>query len=819
MRLSHLDVLSEVGRGEDAVVYRCRDRRDGSLVAAKAISATASAAVRRVEREAAVLSSLSHPGIPGFRGLHREQDRVLLVQELVEGETWPPNRQQAWTDLVTPLRSLLRALAIVHDAGLVHRDLKPENLRLHEDRAHLLDFGLCLAAGQDDESPATRDFIGTPRYAAPEQLAGTSVDARADLYSLGVLLFEALDGDLPHAGRGGELVRSRLFQPARPLAPELAPQEIRELIDSLLSRDPGDRPPSARAVLGTLSAVQELPTGAFASEPSLTMDEAHDWFRGPERFLHLQTDGAQALLHASGGERAEARRVLRSWMGRGLVEVVDGAVVISRETLGTIEELPLQRHAERVAQDDLESVLGTLALVESADTATLAIALQRSEGDVARSLARTLERGQVAEEAGRWHVLGRVPRLAPELTPLVARRLLRGDVLGSDRWRLAQLTSSMDVLAEEGAQRALTLRQRGDARRAFGLAKRVAWLGAGGDIRRELARCALQLGSSDHLSEVLDLVIEEARPLVEAALTINQGAHLAAEGALVGLAPREDDELESWRIALTVRAKGLQPDAGVQAFLDEHHDWAHSGSDDRLGRWQAWRGLAAYHRNDPRSAAEAHGQAVELREGPSARAASLVMQGFAFLDLGSLDEVEDVAQQAADLASTFRMPHHAVDAFGLIRAAGYRAARSQTVDREACAAMNSLGDPRSMAAPLVTEAAIAWRDGVSDALELALAAAQAFDESGRTRQGVLPRCLAALLGDRSRSLSKLVGEARRLTAPGLRTQSLALLRMAGARVEETDLPTLHLRWPAARAEVMSRTEIEEALEFPPDSVN
>jgi serine/threonine protein kinase len=199
------EILSHLGRGGMGAVYRVRDAQSGAERALKVLHATAeddNAAVR-FRREIEILSRIRHPGIVEIFDWGVEDDRMYFTAELIDGE-----------DLRTVLRHrgvfapeeaarigarIAEALGAAHRMGIVHRDVKPHNVMIRRDgRVTLLDFGVARGAGIDMNTvTATGVIVGTPEYMPPEQFQGHRVDARSDLYSLGIVLYELLCGAVP----------------------------------------------------------------------------------------------------------------------------------------------------------------------------------------------------------------------------------------------------------------------------------------------------------------------------------------------------------------------------------------------------------------------------------------------------------------------------------------------------------------------------------------------------------------------------------------------------------------------------------------------
>jgi eukaryotic-like serine/threonine-protein kinase len=264
------ELLALAGRGGMGEVYQARERASGSLVALKLLHGEGDRL--RFAREAAVLSSLHHPGVVGYldHGI-TSGGRPFLVMEWLVGHDLDEQLGRGLMsvgDAVRLGRGAAEALAAAHLRGVVHRDLKPSNIFLCDgraDRVKLVDFGLArLAADEGLTAPGV--LMGTPAYMAPEQVRGGSVDSSVDVYALGAVLFRCLTGRAPFSGPHHIAILAKAVLEAPPdvrdLRPDVPPA-LAVLISRMLAKEPRLRPADGAALVGELSAVGD---GASLSE-------------------------------------------------------------------------------------------------------------------------------------------------------------------------------------------------------------------------------------------------------------------------------------------------------------------------------------------------------------------------------------------------------------------------------------------------------------------------------------------------------------------------------------------------------------------------
>ena len=269
-----------LGHGGMGVVYLAREVSLERRVAIKLLppeQALQPDARERFLREARTAAQLSHPGIVPIFSVEQAQEFVFFAMAYVEGQTLG-QRVRGDGPLTYPavarlLEEVARALDYAHGRGVVHRDVKPDNILLEfaTGRALVSDFGIARVGAQHVTGP--RRVVGTAEFMSPEQAVGGPVDARSDLYSLGVVGFFALTGRLPFDGPDAMTVLTRhVTDPPPRLASVVpgVPDRLAEAIDRCLAKDPGARYPSGEALAAAIAAALDRRTAvavrAFVTE-------------------------------------------------------------------------------------------------------------------------------------------------------------------------------------------------------------------------------------------------------------------------------------------------------------------------------------------------------------------------------------------------------------------------------------------------------------------------------------------------------------------------------------------------------------------------
>ncbi len=277
-QIGHYKVVSQIGKGGMGVVYLAQDKRLGRKVALKILPSYFTRnqqRVRRFEQEARAASALNHPNILMIFDIGLVETIPFIATEFIEGETLRSRLMRgslATTEALELSIQVASALAAAHAAGIVHRDIKPENIMLRPDGyVKVLDFGLAKLTeqqaratnttaptiGQIDTAPGT--VVGTAYYLSPEQARGLEVDSRADIFSLGVVIYEMVAGHPPFEGETtSDVIAAILKEEPRGLSEEAtdAPAELQQIVTKALRKNKEERYQTARQLLDDLARLK-----------------------------------------------------------------------------------------------------------------------------------------------------------------------------------------------------------------------------------------------------------------------------------------------------------------------------------------------------------------------------------------------------------------------------------------------------------------------------------------------------------------------------------------------------------------------------------
>ncbi len=477
--LDRYELIRPLGSGGMGTVYLARDRTLGRTVALKFLPSFVAAdpeAILRFRNEARAASVLDHPNIAGVHDTAQAEDgRPFIVMGFYEGETLRRRLERGPLPVSDTLAigiQVTHGLAAAHAAGIVHRDIKPSNVMVAPDgRVRILDFGVAKMAGQTVTGPSARP--GTVAYMSPEQTRAGEVDHRTDLWSLGVVLYEALTGRRPFAADADaaliHAIRDDEPPPIHQLRPEV-PEALARIVERCLGKRPDQRFPDAESLVRALRAAGD--GGRISEEP----------WTGPGRLLaRLRRHPAALVLAAVAvvglaplGYTAVRDRVARSGQRGVAAPTASGALVrIAVLPFGVLGD---QRFAylEQGMVDLFSTQLDGAGPLRSVDPrALLAFLRAGAEGDgggtgtssppdgqaVARRFdAALFLSGSVVEAGGRLRIratlydaLGRVQAAATseagdesrlfELVDQVARQLI-GSRYGRRGERLTRLAAA-----------------------------------------------------------------------------------------------------------------------------------------------------------------------------------------------------------------------------------------------------------------------------------------------------------------------------------------------------------------------------------------
>ncbi|MBK6840803.1 MAG: serine/threonine protein kinase [Gemmatimonadetes bacterium] len=346
MLSANYELDREIGRGGMGIVYLARDRRLKRQVAIKILPpelAFRGEIRTRFLREAETAAQLSHPNIVPIYSVDEREGLVFFVMAYVDGDNLAvrlhKNGALAYDETRRTLLEVARALAFAHERGVVHRDIKPDNILINKEdgRVMVTDFGIARAVSDSDARlTATGMAIGTPAYMSPEQSMGErEVDGRSDLYSLGVVAYQMISGELPfNASSTPALLVKHISENPVPLhqrCPEV-PQDLGRAVMMMLEKDPDNRFPSA-AALATALETGEVPMprngGALAlgSVAPRSATEASSLRPGAGAMApaYGAAPSSEELARWNAHEVRAFRKKLAPWMFAGGVSVVVAA--------------------------------------------------------------------------------------------------------------------------------------------------------------------------------------------------------------------------------------------------------------------------------------------------------------------------------------------------------------------------------------------------------------------------------------------------------------------------------------------------------------
>ena len=393
-RLGRYEVRTQIGAGGMGEVYLAQDMNLGRRVALKLLPSEFTNdenRVRRFQQEARAASALNHPNILTIHEIGSENSTYFIATEYIEGRTLRAHMsggQMNTSEVLDVATQVASALSAAHAARVVHRDIKPENVMLRSDRiVKVLDFGLAKLTERetpDTEAPTLVNtdagvVMGTARYMSPEQVRGLAVDARTDVWSLGVVIHEMLTGHVPFAGEtASDVIAAVLEREPQPLESrgEEIPLELKRIVSKALRKDCEERYQTIRDMLVDLKSLkQELELEAKLKRS--TQSQSHAVQATPTSIEQTTTVKHETAAPTSSAEYVVGE-IKRHKLGLGIVLVILFAVTVfayfvyfgrgGKEAITSIAVLPFVNasnnpDAEYLSDGISESLINTLSQV------------------------------------------------------------------------------------------------------------------------------------------------------------------------------------------------------------------------------------------------------------------------------------------------------------------------------------------------------------------------------------------------------------------------------------------------------------------------
>ena len=313
-------IQSLVGVGGMANVYRGVDEKTGNAIAVKVLKEEFldnEELVRRFKNESKAISILSHPNIVKVYDVSVTDRLQYIVMEYVDGITLKEYLKQrggalTWKETVYFATQVLGALQHAHAKGIIHRDVKPQNIMLLADGSiKMMDFGIARFSRAQSQTVSDK-AIGSVHYISPEQAKGDRTDARTDIYSVGVMLYEMLSGRLPFDGNGAVSIAimqiSDKPKPLAQVAPNV-PEGLRQITEKAMEKDPAKRYQSAQEMLDAIEAFKRNPSARFEYEYRNMQDN-------PEKNINRVVSNAKGAVRTGEARRAGTANPGRSRSAR-----------------------------------------------------------------------------------------------------------------------------------------------------------------------------------------------------------------------------------------------------------------------------------------------------------------------------------------------------------------------------------------------------------------------------------------------------------------------------------------------------------------------
>lgn len=351
-KLGHYEIIERIGRGGMGDVYKGYEKTLDRFVAIKVLPAQLARQedfVKRFHAEATAIAKIDHPNIVRIYYSGQDQGHHFFAMQYVDGESL--------ADLLTARKKLtaaeslpvivqcLAGIGAAHERGLIHRDIKPGNVLLdrHSRRALVTDFGVVKSAHADTHITVTGTIMGTADYIAPEQARGSDIDCRADLYAIGILMYQMLGGKLPFdATSATSMMFQHAYEPPPPLsevAPEV-PEKLARIVMKLMSKNPEDRFSCADDILAELQDI-DLQVAGHGGKSQTSI------IRTPQFYSDPELPGELMKLTGSNWF-ARLRNRIADFFGTHAAQIIEHIQTTGQQVDGAVSEY--QRRRNRLAE-------------------------------------------------------------------------------------------------------------------------------------------------------------------------------------------------------------------------------------------------------------------------------------------------------------------------------------------------------------------------------------------------------------------------------------------------------------------------------------
>jgi hypothetical protein len=306
-------------------VYEAIDRETGGRVALKALTSKDVDVLAHFKREFRELQGIDHPNLVTLGELFCEKGQWAFSMDMIDGHDFLSFVRGEEARLRSALLQLAQGLGALHAANRIHRDIKPSNVLVRKDgHVVILDFGLVLGIDSDEDFTLDGAMVGTPSYMAPEQVLGEHLSPESDIYSVGVMVFEALTGRKPFVGSAMDVMTAKVEgeAPAPRSVTAEVPEDLNALTTRLLARDPKDRPSALEVVRSLQDRVSLDPLAAWQGPPSSVSSEERRFFGRKAELLLLEKayrstlTGTAATVLVEGESGIGKSLLVRRFIGR-----------------------------------------------------------------------------------------------------------------------------------------------------------------------------------------------------------------------------------------------------------------------------------------------------------------------------------------------------------------------------------------------------------------------------------------------------------------------------------------------------------------------